>query len=57
MRKADACILDIIFYHMNDRDMECLVGWLSEGARGRFSEYLASFRRPRSDDATQLVKH
>ena len=22
MRKADACILDIIFYHMSDRDMD-----------------------------------
>jgi hypothetical protein len=56
MRKADAHILDIIFYHMNERDMDCLVGWLSDGARGRFSDYLAACRKPRRDDS-QPVKH
>ena len=57
MRKADTCILDIIFYHMSDRDMDCLVGWLSEGAVGRFSDYYAACRRPRPDDPMQSVKH
>jgi hypothetical protein len=57
MRRADACILDIIFYHMSDRDMDCLVGWLSEGARGRFSDYLAACRRPGPGEAMQPVKH
>ena len=56
MRKADACILDIIFYHMSGRDMDHLVGWLSQGAVGRFSDYLASCRRA-SLDETQAIKH
>jgi len=57
MRRADACILDIIFYHMTERDMDCLVGWLSDGARGRFSYYLAACRRLGPGEAMQPVKH
>src|SRR5262249_13207663 len=58
MRRADARLLDIIFYHMTDRDMDRLVGWLSEGARGRFSDFFASSRRPGPGEGTAFpAKH
>jgi hypothetical protein len=57
VRRADAHILDIIFYHMTDRDFEILLGWMSGGAVGRFSDYFAACRRPRPDDPMQPVKH